>query len=176
MPSNTYATRDGKYIVIGANNDSIFKRFMHAIGRDDLANDPQLANNSGRVTRTEEIDRVIEVWTRSVDLDEALEVLISAEVPAGKIYDIADIAADPQYAARNMLQTFTLGAGTTVKLPGIVPKLEQTPGGTQWVGPTLGAHTREILTALGYTAADVESLSSAQRHWFVSSLLTAALI
>lgn len=158
VPSNTYPTRDGKYVVIGANNDSIFKRFMHAIGRGDLADDPELANNAGRTKRTDEIDGVIEAWTRSVDLERALDVLNAAEVPAGKIYDIADIATDPQYAAREMLQSFALSGGASIKLPGIVPKLERTPGQTRWLGPRLGEHTHEILSSLGYSAHDIETM------------------
>src|SRR5581483_3683084 len=104
VPSNTYTTRDGKYLVIGANADSIFKRFMMAIGRDDLAHDPTLANNEGRVKRTEELDGVIGAWAASVDLEQALAVLEKAEVPAGKIYDIADIARDVHYQARGMIE------------------------------------------------------------------------
>jgi len=158
VPSNTYQTRDGKYLVIGANNDSIFKRMMRAFGRDDLADDPQLASNAGRVTRTEEIDDVIGRWAASVDLDEALRVLNGAEVPAGKIYDIADIAADPQYLAREMIQSFLLPGGGDLKLPGVVPKLHETPGGTEWLGPRLGEHTDAVLTSLGYDAPAIARL------------------
>ena len=161
VPSNTYTTRDGKYVVIGANNDSIFKRMMRAIGREDLADDPQLARNDGRVARTEEIDTVIGTWTGAHDLDEVLRVLEAAEVPAGKIYDIADIVADPQYAARSMIEQFQLSAGRSVKLPGIVPKLSATPGGTAWLGPALGAHTREVLAGAGVSEAEMEALEAA---------------
>ena len=100
VPSNTYVTRDGKYVVIGANADSIFKRMMNAIGRADLANDPALAHNDGRVARTEEIEKVIGDWVAAHDLEHVLAVLERADVPSGKIFDIADIAGDAHYAAR----------------------------------------------------------------------------
>ena len=158
VPSNTYATRDGGWLVIGANNDSIFRRMMRAIGHADLADDPDLATNAGRVPHTERIDRVIGEWAGSLDLDAALAVLNDAEVPAGRIYDIADIARDPQYLARGMIQGFPLPGGGSVKLPGIVPKLAATPGGTDWIGPPLGAHTREILGTIGYADAAIDDL------------------
>jgi formyl-CoA transferase len=161
VPSNTYATRDGAYLVIGANNDSIFRRLMRAIGRPDLADDPGLATNAGRVPRTAEIDGVIAAWTAGLDLPAALAVLEGAEVPAGKIYDIADIVRDPQYLARGMIQGFPLpGGGGTVKLPGIVPKLTETPGDTAWLGPALGEHTRDVLLALGYESAAIDALAA----------------
>ena len=151
VPSNTYVTRDRKYVVIGANADSIFKRMMNAIGRADLANDPALAHNDGRVARTDEIEQVISEWVGANDLDRVLAVLEKADVPSGKIYDIADIARDAQYAAREMIQTHRLKGGESLKLPGIVPKLSDTPGATKWVGPALGEHTGEVLAALGYS-------------------------
>jgi formyl-CoA transferase len=161
VPSNTYTTRDGKYLVIGANGDSIFKRFMQAIGRPDLANDPALANNEGRVRRTEELDRVIGDWAASVTLEEALALLASAQVPAGKIYDIADIVRDVHYQARGMIEQHRLPDGTPVKLPGIVPKLSDAPGGTRWLGPRLGEHTEEVLQRAGYARDQIDRLRSA---------------
>jgi formyl-CoA transferase len=152
VPSNTYTTRDGHYVVIGANADSIFKRMMHAIGRADLAADPALAHNDGRVARTEEIERAIGDWVGAHDLEHVLAVLERAEVPACKIYDIADIARDPHYAARGMIREHRLKDGTPLKLPDIVPKLSETPGATRWIGPDLGEHTDEVLAALGYDA------------------------
>ena len=149
VPSNTYSCRDGKYVVIGANSDSIFKRMMLAIGREDLANDPALASNAGRVARTEELDQAIKEWTSRHDMEEALAVLNAAEVPASKIYSIADIVYDVHYQTRQMIQQFKLKDGQTLKLPGIVPKLSETPGGTEWLGPELGEHTAEILSSLG---------------------------
>ena len=150
VPSNTYVTRDGKYVVIGANADSIFKRMMNAIGRSDLAEDPSLAHNDGRVARTGEIDKVIGDWVAAHDLDHVLDVLEKADVPSGKIYDISDIARDAHYAAREMIGTYRLKDGKSIKLPGIVPKMSETPGETKWIGPALGEHTAEVLTALGY--------------------------
>jgi formyl-CoA transferase len=158
VPSNTYLTRDGKYIVIGANADSIFKRLMSAIGREDLAGDPDLARNDGRVARTDELDAVIGGWCAQHELDHVLRVLAQAQVPSGKIYDIADIVRDAHYQARGMLEEHRLPEGAHLKLPGIVPKLSATPGGTRWLGPALGAHTEEVLRGLGYTAEDVERM------------------
>ncbi|HKA44793.1 MAG TPA: CaiB/BaiF CoA-transferase family protein [Burkholderiales bacterium] len=158
VPSNTYVTRDGKYIVIGANADSIFKRMMNAIGRADLASDPGLERNDGRVARTEEIERVIGDWAAAHDLDEALATLERADVPSGKIYDISDIAKDAHYAARGMIGEFRLPDGKPVQLPGIVPKMSETPGETRWLGPQLGAHTAEILGGLGYTSEQQDDL------------------
>ena len=151
VPSNTYVTRDSKYVVIGANADPIFRRMMHAIGRPDLASDPALAHNDGRVARTDEIEKVIGDWVAAHDLEHVLRVLEKADVPSSKIFDIADIARDPQYAVREMIQQFALGDGKTLKLPGIVPKLSETPGSTKWIGPALGEHTAEVLGALGYS-------------------------
>ncbi len=157
VPSNTYLCGDGKYVVIGANADSIFKRMMNAIGRADLADDPALADNAGRVKRTQELDRAIGEWTATVTLDEALAVLEKAEVPSGRIYSIADIAADLHYRARGMIERHKLGEKELL-LPGIVPKLSRTPGATRWIGPRLGEHTDEVLRSLGYDAARIAAL------------------
>jgi len=161
VPSNTYPTRDGKSVVIAGNADSIYRRLMHAIGRDDLGQDPALASNVGRVKRTAEIDGAIGDWAAANDLDAILAALEAADVPHGKIYTAADIAADPQYLAREMIRTVRLPDGTPLKLPGIVPKLDATPGGMSWVGPPLGAHTDEVLRGLGYSAGEIERLRAA---------------
>ena len=157
VPSNTYPCADGKYVVIGANADSIFKRMMRAIGRADLADDPTLATNDGRVKRTAEIDGVIEAWTSLHALDHVLAVLERAEVPSGRIYSIADIAADLHYQARGMIERHRLGERELL-LPGVVPKLSETPGGTRWIGPRLGEQTDEVLAGLGYSEDEVAAL------------------
>jgi formyl-CoA transferase len=157
-PSNTYPTRDGKFVIIGANNDSIFKRLMAAMGRDDLEGDPALATNAGRAARAGELDAAIEAWTRGRTLDDALEALERAEVPASRVYDAEDILNDAHYAARGVIERWTLPDGRDMKIPGIVPKLTDTPGATRWLGPTLGEHTAEVLERLGYSVAEQASL------------------
>ena len=157
-PSNTYLCRDGKYVVIGANNDSIFKRLMITMERRDLADDPGLANNTGRAQRAEALDQAIGAWTAKYDLDSVLIKLEAAQVPSGKIYNIQDIVEDVHYRARDMIQEFALKGGEKIALPGIVPKLSETPGDTRWLGPELGAHTAEVLTQIGYDAAQQAEL------------------
>ena len=149
-PSGTYTTRDGKYVVIGANGDSIFRRMMTAIDRDDLAHDPQLARNDGRALRGDELDEAIGAWCAAHDLEEVLTVLDAADVPSGKIFDVADIVNDLHYRARGMIEEAKLSDGKPFKIPGVVPKLSDTPGGTRWLGPDLGEHTQSVLSALGY--------------------------
>jgi formyl-CoA transferase len=146
-PSNAYACSDG-YALIAGNGDSIFRRLMAAIGRPDLAADPQLADNVGRVARVDEIDAAIGAWTAGRTVAEVLAVLDAAAVPAGRIYTAADIAADPHYQARGMLVPVRQADGSTITLPGIVPKLSRTPGGHHRDAPALGEHTAEVLQAL----------------------------
>lgn len=161
VPTNTYPTRDGKFVVIGANGDKIFKRLMIGIDRDDLANDPSLENNEGRVARAEELDRIIGGWTQRHDLDHVLGVLERSQVPSGKVYDVRDIVTDPHYAARGMIDEFRLPDGRSVKLPAIVPKMSDTPGRTRWLGAKLGAHTDEVLNEIGYDAERCAALRAA---------------
>jgi formyl-CoA transferase len=158
VPSNTYLCRDGQHIVIGANGDSIFKRLMTLIGRNDLANDPSLAENSGRAKRADELDAAIGEWTARHDIDDIVRRLGEAQVPNGKIYSIADIVKDSQYLAREMIPSVRLPDGAPLKVPGIVPKLSDTPGHIEWVGPVLGEHTDEILGRIGYLAGDIAGL------------------
>ncbi|RCS58263.1 CaiB/BaiF CoA transferase family protein [Parvibium lacunae] len=158
VPSNTYACADGQSIVIGGNGDAIFKRLMLVIGRPDLAGDPALQTNDGRVLQTEQIDTAIATWCAQQDRASALTALQAAEVPASQIYSVADMFQDPQFAARQMLESHQLADGTPITLPGITPKLSQTPGATRWLGPNLGEHTTAVLTRLGYTPAQIEHL------------------
>ncbi len=158
VPSNTYLTRDGQHVVIAANGDSIFKRLCAAMGHHDLGSDPALADNAGRAKRAGELDAIIGGWAAQHDAAALLRMLDAAQVPNGKIYSIADIVRDPQYMAREMIRQFTLKDGTPLKLPGIVPKLSDTPGDINWLGPELGAHTEEVLGAHGYDAAAIARL------------------
>lgn len=160
-PTNAYRCKEGAYALIAGNGDSIFKRLMNLIGRADLANDPTLGDNTGRVARVEEIDQAIEAWTLQKSVDEVLEALDSASVPAGKIYNIADIVSDPHYAARGMLQQITLADGSTLKVPGVVPKLSVTPGQHRRNAPDLGQDTDEILKEMGLSADQIQKLKAA---------------
>jgi formyl-CoA transferase len=146
-PSNAYRCHDG-FVLIAGNGDSIFKRLMAAIDRDDLGRDVQLADNTGRVARVAEIDAAIAAWTAGRGVAEVLAVLDAAGVPAGRIYTVADIAADPHYQARGMLQTVTLADGSALAVPGVVPKLSRTPGGHRRLAPTLGQDTAAVLAEL----------------------------
>jgi succinyl-CoA---D-citramalate CoA-transferase len=158
VPSNTYLTRDGQHVVIGANADSIFKRLMQVIGRSDLADDPSLADNAGRSRRADELDAAIGAWTEKQHAEEVLGALNAAQVPSGKIYSMADIAADAQYLARDMIRQVQLADGTPLKVPGIVPRLSATPGDIDWLGPALGEHTDAVLAAHGYGRAEIARL------------------
>ncbi|MEO6391708.1 MAG: CaiB/BaiF CoA-transferase family protein [Pyrinomonadaceae bacterium] len=144
VPTSSYLCRDGKYLTIGGNGESIFRRLMTAIGRPEMAADPRFEGNPGRVAHETEINQALDEWTAQHDFDEAYATLLDVSVPCGPIYSIADIAADPHYQAREMFETADLGDGDSVKVPAIVPKLSKTPGRTEWHGPALGAHNAEI--------------------------------
>ncbi|MFY7913641.1 MAG: CaiB/BaiF CoA transferase family protein [Rubrivivax sp.] len=157
-PSNAYRCQDGAYALIAGNGDSIFRRLMILIGREDLANDPSLADNAGRVARVAEIDEVISAWTAQRSVNDALAALDSVSVPAGRIYSVADIASDPHYRAREMLRDVQLDDGSSLTLPGIVPKLSATPGSHRRNAPTLGQDTGEVLREIGLTEAQIAAL------------------
>ncbi|AIB35313.1 MULTISPECIES: CaiB/BaiF CoA transferase family protein [Pseudomonas] len=160
-PSNTYLTADGAYVVIAGNSDPIYKRLMTTIGRADLAEAPEFVHNDGRAAKSGLLDAAITHWTSSRPIEQVLSALEAAEVPAGRIYSVADIVSDPHYQARDMLLNAELPGGVSVKMPGIVPKLSETPGGVNWQGPTLGQHTDDILGSLGLTGADIQRLKTA---------------
>lgn len=147
-PSNTYPCREGKWVVIGGNADGVFKRLMQAMGHPEVGEDPRFASNVGRTEHREWLDQLIAKWTAQQTLEEVLATLIEAGVPAGPIYDAADIASDPHFQARAMLETHEVsiepGDARAVRFPGVIPKLSETPGGTRWLGPTLGAHNEEV--------------------------------
>jgi crotonobetainyl-CoA:carnitine CoA-transferase CaiB-like acyl-CoA transferase len=159
-PSNTYPTADGAYVVIAGNSDPIFKRLMQVIGRPDLADAPEFAQNDGRAAQSDMLDAAISGWSSSLPIEDVLRALEQAEVPAGRIYNVADIVADPHYQAREMILDAELPGGAQVKMPGIVPKLSETPGSVNWQGPALGQHTDSVLGALGLTAAYIAQLKT----------------
>jgi formyl-CoA transferase len=159
-PTNAYLCADGGYVLVAGNGDSIFKRLMSCIGHPQLGNDPALASNAGRVARVAELDEAIGAWAATLTVDAALETLAQAEVPAGKIYTVADIAADPHYAARGMLQALPQADGSTLLVPGIVPKLLRTPGGQRSAAPALGQDTDAVLAGMGLSAAQIAELKS----------------
>jgi crotonobetainyl-CoA:carnitine CoA-transferase CaiB-like acyl-CoA transferase len=150
VPSNAYRCRDGDYVLVAGNGDSIFRRLMQAIGRADLENDRALAHNDGRAAQTARIDSAIEAWTGTRTQDEVLAALEAARVPAGRIYSVEDIARDPQYLAREMIVTTQTASGAPLKVPGIVPKLSATPGALRTPAPTLGQHDRDVRGVAGW--------------------------
>ncbi|QWE00074.1 CoA transferase [Polynucleobacter sp. JS-Mosq-20-D10] len=157
-PSNAYLCADGGYVLVAGNGDSIFKRLMNLIGRADLANDPALENNDGRVARVAELDQAIGVWAQTMTTDQALQLLDTAAVPAGKIYTVADIANDPHYKARGNIEHIQMRDGTRLDVPGVIPKLSRTPGSIKTLAPEIGENTDEILHSIGLTESQVASL------------------
>ena len=157
-PSNAYKCQDGGYVLIAGNGDSIFKRLMHTMGRDDLGQDTALADNAGRVKHVDEIDAAIGAWTATRTVAQVLEQLDAASVPAGRIYTVADIAADPHYQARDMILQTVMADGSTLALPGIVPKLSRTPGSHRRNAPEIGQDTDAVLQDIGLTAAQIKTL------------------
>jgi formyl-CoA transferase len=168
VPTGTYPCRPGpggeeRWIAIGANSDSMFQRLLKVMDRSDLAVDPQLRHNDGRVEHEAMLDEAIAAWTSAHTLEYALEKLEQAEVAAGPIQSIADIAEDPQFIARAMFEQVELPGGGTLRVPGWVPKLSATPAQTQWAGPELGAHTKTALVELlGYDDAELQRLADAE--------------
>ncbi len=157
-PSNAYLCADGGYALVAGNGDSIYKRLMKTVGRDDLGQDPALAGNTGRVARVQEIDTAIGQWTATLSVDKVLAALDSAGVPAGRIYTVADIAADPHYQARGMILSMQMADGSALAVPGICPKLSVTPGQHHRNAPTLGQDTDAVLHELGLSPAQIQGL------------------
>lgn len=160
-PSNAYACKDGQYVLIAANGDSLFKRLMELIQRNDLGNDPDLARNDGRAKRANELDAAIGAWTKERTLDEVLVKLQTIAVPAGRIYTAKDIAEDPHYRARGVIETVESADGLKVEMPGIIPKLSDNPGQVRYRAPTLGEHTDSVLKSLGFSAEQIKTLKEA---------------
>jgi len=161
VPSNTYRTKDARWVVVAGNGDSIYRRLMVVIERPDLAASPDLQSNDGRVLQEQMIDTAIQEWVGRHPLDTVLAAFQTGEIPSSAIYTAADIVADAQYQAREMVLSERLPDGTAVKMPGVVPKLSGTPGRVGWLGPTLGAHTREVLTGLGMSHPEIDALKAA---------------
>jgi formyl-CoA transferase len=157
-PSNAYRCKDEGYVLIAGNGDSIFKRLMHTMGRDDLGADPALTDNAGRVKRVAEIDDAIGAWTGQLTVAQVMEALDKAAVPAGRIYTVADIAADPHYQERGMIQQVQMDDGTFLAVPGIIPKLSRTPGSHRRNAPTIGQDTDAVLQEMGLTVEQIQAL------------------
>lgn len=158
VPTNTYRCKNGKYVVIGGNGDSIFQRLMEIAGYPDMARDPRMANNAGRVKHEQEIDNALASWCMSKNSDEILQLLDKARVPGGPIYNVEDMFADPHFNARGMFEQVEIN-GKPLKIPAIVPKLSETPGRTDWPGLTIGSHTQDVLeNILNFSAAEINTL------------------
>ena len=156
-PSNSYLCNDGAYVLVAGNGDSIYKRLMTLISRQDLADDPRFAHNDGRAQQAELIDAAIGEWTLNHSRDEVIEALKAARVPAGYPYTAADIVQDPHYLARHMIEQVRTFAGP-LKVPAVLPKLSRTPGRIGTGGPQLGEHTEDVLERLGLSDKQVKGL------------------
>ncbi len=160
-PSNTYCSSDGSYVAIGGNSDAIFKRLMKAIGRPELADDPRYETNADRTEHAEELDDLIEEWVEQHTTEEILRVLEEADVPVGPIYSVEDIVEDEHYQARGQLLEAEIEGIGPVKMPGLVPKLSETPGEVEWYGGPLGEHNEEVYGGLlGLPSEEIERLSA----------------
>jgi len=159
VPTNTYRCFDGKYVVIGGNGDSIFQRLMISAGYPDLAEDPRLATNPGRVEHEAEINRVLADWCGRNNSPDILQILEEARVPAGPIYNVEDMIHDEHFQARDLFEQVEIN-GKPLKIPAILPKLDRTPGQTRWPGPELGSHNRQVLgSLLGLSENELSSLA-----------------
>ena len=157
VPTNTYQCADGKYVVIGGNGDSIFKRLMNAAGHPEMADNPAMADNTGRVKHEAEIDAALAAWCQQHPAQWIIDTLEENRVPVGPIYNVEDMMADPHFQARGLFEQVEIN-GKPLKIPAIIPRLEKTPGKTDWSGPKLGSHTQEVLSELGLSVGDLEQL------------------
>lgn len=161
VPTNTYRCADGRFVVIGGNGDSIFRRLMEGIGRTDLATDPELSGNAGRVRREREIDAALAAWCAARDCPEVLRQMEASRVPAGPIYSVRDMLSDPHFRARGLFEQVEIN-GKPLEIPALMPRLTGTPGSTQWPGGQVGSHTDEVLReVLGLEAAEIAALRAA---------------
>ena len=159
VPTNTYRCKDGKFVIIGGNGDSIYKRLMQAMGRGDLAEDPRMVDNAGRVVHEKELDQAIGAWTSVLSAPEVLGILGKADVPSGPIYSVVDMLNDPHFNARGLFEEVQVN-GAPLKIPAMMPFLSGTPGRTDWPGPEVGAHNQEVLgSLLGYGADELQKLA-----------------
>jgi len=147
VPTNTYKCRDGKFVVIGGNGDSIFQRLMIAAGHPKMADDPRLASNPGRVEHEAEIDKTLSGWCAENTSTDILQMLEEARVPSGPIYNVEDMLGDEHFQQRGLFEQVEIN-GQALKIPAILPKLKRTPGQTRWPGPELGSHNKEIFGEL----------------------------
>ena len=147
VPTNTYCCDDDKYVVIGGNGDSIFKRLMVAAGRSDMAENPAMADNAGRVEHEPEIDEALALWCAAHSSVHIINTLEEVRVPVGPIYSVEDMMSDPQYQARGMFEQVEIN-GEPLKIPAILPKLDSTPGRTNWPGSEIGSHNDEVLRGI----------------------------
>ena len=159
VPTNTYRCQDGRFVIIGGNGDSIYKRLMVAMGRPDLANDPRMTDNAGRVRHEKELDEAIGTWTGSLTAAKVLEMMEEAEVPAGPIYSVADMLKDPHFNARGLFEEVEVN-GESLKIPAMMPFLSETPGRTEWPGPAVGAHNDDILGDLKGQLTSLDGLKN----------------
>ena len=158
VPTNTYRCRNGKYVVIGGNGDSIFQRLMQIASHPEMATDPRMANNAGRVTHEKIIDQALADWCARHDSEDILALLEQARVPGGPIYNVEDMVADPHFNARGLFEQVEIN-GKPLKIPAILPKLERTPGRTDWPGAAVGSHTDHVLRdLLQLEEADIQAL------------------
>jgi crotonobetainyl-CoA:carnitine CoA-transferase CaiB-like acyl-CoA transferase len=161
VPTNTYCCDDGKYVVIGGNGDSIYKRLMIAAGRSDMAENPAMADNAGRIVHEDEIDEALSLWCAAHSSTHIIDTLEAVRVPVGPIYSVEDMMADPHYQARGLFESVEID-GKPLKIPAIMPRLDSTPGRTDWPGSAIGSHNDEVLRGiLELDDGQIEQLRSA---------------